>query len=264
MSELEQIAAQLRALSADGNHPQRLAADMMREIQSLGMQVAHVSHLRHLPGLVESSEALLAAQRATGEAAQLLAALRSGAEDFADHLVASSSPQSLGGPTPGPASTSAPKRPPPTPEAPISTRSLTDVRAHLGLINPNQGAWWDLRKRYNNNCGSVAANVFDFLSGAPAHRAAKNTLTDDEMDARTGLRTTVVAGPDEIERILRASGPGSHAVIGILRSRGNGHWFNAYFDGAHVYTIEGQRRGGIISGFPPSHETTVTQWDMSL
>ena len=45
------------------------------------------------------------------------------------------------------------------------------------------------------------------------------------------------------------------------RASGEGHWFNAYYDGYQVYTIEGQ--GGEIRGWPPDYGNVV-HWDVSI
>ena len=57
-------------------------------------------------------------------------------------------------------------------------------------------------------------------------------------------------------------GAGSHAIIGIDRTQGPGHWFNTYCpDGKNVYAVDGQT--GKISDWPPDYGN-VTNWDMSI
>jgi hypothetical protein len=67
--------------------------------------------------------------------------------------------------------------------------------------------------------------------------------------------------PDQIADSLRAMGAGSHCVVGIDRSTGDGHWFNAYFDGDTVWSIDAQT--GTRSPWPPN-EPNATNWDASI
>jgi hypothetical protein len=57
----------------------------------------------------------------------------------------------------------------------------------------------------------------------------------EEMEQHLGY-PQIEATPDEIEDYVRSLGAGGHAVVGIDRVEGPGHWFNAYTpDGEHVY-----------------------------
>lgn len=97
-------------------------------------------------------------------------------------------------------------------------------------------------------------------NGTPV-ASAENIGTIAEMNALTGMEQ-VSMSPDEIRDTLTGMGPGSHAIIGIDRSEGPGHWFNAYCpDGVHVYAIDGQT--GQIDDWPPDYGD-VTNWDMSI
>lgn len=61
---------------------------------------------------------------------------------------------------------------------------------------------------------------------------------------------------------MRGLGAGGHAVVGIDRTDGPGHWFNAYTpDGEHVYYVDGQT--GEVTGWPPTELGDVAKWDVS-
>lgn len=280
MSDLEDLADEVRALGIRGNSAQQLVAAIMSEVDRLGTALGSVPHLRHLGGLTEALDALSTARRKTMQAAAQLQTLQAGANAFADSLVAGAGrgaidagvATALGGAalagagvaagtaanegaSPESSNRAMPAR---------TTRTLADIEGALATFNPHYPGPFDPSNEYEGNCGSVAANVFDYLNGAPARQAETGTLSDPEMDARTGLTTTVVGSPDDIITLLHEAGPGSHAVVGILRTTGAGHWFNVFYDGTDVYTIDGQPRGGIVAGFPPSYETDVYSWDVSL
>jgi hypothetical protein len=141
-----------------------------------------------------------------------------------------------------------------------STRSIEEIDAALNSINPNFD-WSDPSNGYATNCGHTSSNLNDFLNGSPSAEApGGSTLDTPQMEARTGNPQTPMT-PDAIEATLRAMGPGSHAVIGIDRSTGDGHWFNAYFDGDQVWTLDAQT--GDRSPWPPD-EPNATLWDASI
>ena len=89
--------------------------------------------------------------------------------------------------------------------------------------------------------------------------AGLGTYSIPEMNEITG-RTQTTMTPEEIESYLVAQGAGSHVVVGVDRASGAGHWFNAFYDGRQIYTIEGQ--GGCVSGWPPDYGDVV-HWDAS-
>lgn len=141
-----------------------------------------------------------------------------------------------------------------------STRTIEEIDAALTEINPNFD-WSDPSNGFATNCGHTSSNLNDFLTGHPASEApGGSTLTTPEMEARTGNPQTPMT-PEAIEASLRAMGPGSHCVVGIDRSTGDGHWFNAYFDGDQVWTLDAQT--GTRSPWPP-HEPHATNWDASI
>ena len=94
-----------------------------------------------------------------------------------------------------------------------------------------------------NNCGSCAYAVWRRLSGTdPDAIASYNNVAEvpEEMELITGLKMKTTS-PEEIERTLRALGPGSHLIVGITRRNRPGHYFNAYFDGKNVWTLDGMK-----------------------
>ncbi|GAA4771512.1 glycohydrolase toxin TNT-related protein [Microbacterium gilvum] len=120
---------------------------------------------------------------------------------------------------------------------------------------------YDLSNGYAENCGTVAANMHDFLNGQPLQDAGTGTLDIAGMEARTGLPQTPVT-PAQIEASLRAQGPGAHCVVGIDRAGdADGHWFNAVHDGEQVWVVDGQ--DGTRSPWPPDEPDAVT-WDASI
>ena len=100
------------------------------------------------------------------------------------------------------------------------------------------------------------------LSGNPDIAAtAENIGTVEEMNALTGMEQ-VPMGPDEIQQYLLQQGPGAHAIVGIDRAEGPGHWFNAIcLDDHTVVALDGQT--GEIYDWPPDYGD-VTNWDVSV
>lgn len=133
---------------------------------------------------------------------------------------------------------------------------MSDIQSWVSDINPNPNN--DPRRHVN--CGKCAAAVFERLNGSNSAVAGLGTYSISEMNTITG-RTQTPMGPSDIENYLRTQGAGSHVVVGVDRANGAGHWFNAFFDGHQVYTIEGQ--GGEINGWPPDYGNVV-HWDASI
>lgn len=99
---------------------------------------------------------------------------------------------------------------------------------------------------YNRNCGSCALAVENRMNGQKDAVAKKiNIGTDDAMETATG-KTCKYMPLDDIEKILKSMGAGSHLIVGINRKPTPfgkpqaGHWFNAYYDGNRIYTVDGQ------------------------
>ena len=69
--------------------------------------------------------------------------------------------------------------------------------------------------------------------------------------------------PDKIEQILYREGAGSHLIVGINRRNpitgkpATGHWFNVYYDGKKVHTVDGQ--SGKIYEWPHDYGN-VSEW----
>ena len=136
----------------------------------------------------------------------------------------------------------------------------TDINEWIHDINPNFDPF-DVESDYSNNCGSCAYAVYQRLEGdSDACATATNIGYNSEMEALTGLEQ-VSMSPEEIQERLLAEGDGAHAIIGIDREVGPGHWFNAACIDGKVVAIDGQT--GEISDWPPDMGN-VTNWEMSV
>ena len=138
----------------------------------------------------------------------------------------------------------------------FGVQSIESVSNWIKEINPNPGN--DPRRAVN--CGNCAAAVFKRLNGDCSAVAGIGTYSISEMNKLTGKRQTTMT-PEQIKDFLVSQGPGSHAVVGVDRASGAGHWFNAYYDGNQVFTIEGQ--SGEVRGWPPDYGEVV-HWDISI
>ena len=137
---------------------------------------------------------------------------------------------------------------------------VNDVSEWLGDINPNFDEF-DPESPYCNNCGSCAFAVYQRFEGSTDSCAsADNIGYNSEMEALTGM-DQVSMSPDEIEQRLLAEGDGAHAIIGIDRAQGPGHWFNAACINGKVVAIDGQ--SGEIRDWPPDYGDVVN-WEMSV
>lgn len=137
---------------------------------------------------------------------------------------------------------------------------IRDIDNWLGDINPNFDEF-DTNSPYCNNCGSCAYAVWKRLEGDnDICASADNIGYNDEMEALTGMEQ-VSMSPDEIENNLLAQGDGAHAIIGIDRAEGPGHWFNAACIDGKVVAIDGQ--SGEILDWPPDYGDVVN-WEMSV
>jgi len=151
---------------------------------------------------------------------------------------------------------SAPKLPYPLSDM----KTVDDVSGWLSDINPNYDAF-DPESPYCNNCGSCAYAVHQRLEGNPDICATENNIGyNSEMEALTGMEQ-VSMSPSEIEQRLLAEGDGAHAIIGIDRAQGAGHWFNAACLNGKVVAIDGQ--SGEIMDWPPDYGDVVN-WEMSV
>ena len=138
--------------------------------------------------------------------------------------------------------------------------AVNDVDEWLGEINPNFDEF-DPESPYCNNCGSCAYAVYQRLQGdSDICATAENIGYNDQMEALTGMKQ-VPMSPDEIEHRLLSEGNGANAIIGIDRSSGPGHWFNAACIDGKVVAIDGQT--GEITDWPPDYGDVVN-WEMSV
>lgn len=144
-------------------------------------------------------------------------------------------------------------------------QSIGDIRNWIKDINPNYcNPFIPSRNNpYRKNCGSCAYAVecrFQGISDAVA--GAQNIGTDAGMEAATGKKCVYMEAND-IEKMLVSMGPGSHLICGINRhpkpfwKPQAGHWFNAYYDGNKVYTVDGQ--SGNIYDWPHDY-VDVSEW----
>lgn len=77
------------------------------------------------------------------------------------------------------------------------------------------------------------------------------------METATGKKC-VYMSVSQIADKLKSMGAGSHLIVGINRTGGRpGHWFNVFFDGEKIYTIDGQ--SGNILNFPYDYQF-ISEW----
>ena len=147
------------------------------------------------------------------------------------------------------------------PDAADRVAAVDSVDEWLGDINPNFDPF-DPNSPYCNNCGSCAWSVYQRLEGmnSDACASAQNIGYNSEMEALTGMKQ-VSMSPGDIEKALLAQGDGAHAIIGVDRSNGYGHWFNAACINGRVVAIDGQ--SGEITDWPPDYGDVVN-WEMSV
>jgi len=253
-SDLENIADAIRRVG-DGSGPHlRAAREAIREAARITADFPSGAK-----GAAQTAmSALQIAQKHANTATAELAAFGSGANAFAARLVGGdadgaavageSSPST--GATSGSGSSGG--------SVAKSLRSIDEIDQVLAsrTINPEFGQ----TPSAGENCGRCSANLFDYLNGSTPVAAGDGTLDDREMEQRTGLPERQTS-PEEIEARLRANGAGSHCVVGIWRNHGDGHWFNAWFDGSQVWTLDAQSG----SRYPwPRDYGDVKSWDSSL
>ena len=129
-----------------------------------------------------------------------------------------------------------------------SIQSIDTISGWIKEVNPNYyNPFYPPRDNpYHVNCGSCAYAVESRFQGkTDAVASVQNIGTDAGMEAATGKKCVYMSA-DDIKNTLINMGPGSHLICGINRHRTpsgkpqSGHWFNAYYDGSKVYTIDGQ------------------------
>lgn len=146
-----------------------------------------------------------------------------------------------------------------------TSETFADISGWIKEINPRyRSPFHPFRKNpYRVNCGSCAFAVECRLLGlnADAVASAENIGTDAGMEAATGKKC-VYMPPESIEQQLYNIGPGAHLIVGINRHPAlgkpqAGHWFNAYYDGDQIYTIDGQ--SGRILNWPHDYGD-ISEW----
>ena len=146
-----------------------------------------------------------------------------------------------------------------------SHQSVDAINGWIKDINPNYHSPFipPGKNPYHVNCGSCAFAVESRFQGkTDAVANAQNIGTDAGMEAATGKKC-VYMSVNDIEKTLVRMGPGSHLICGINRyptpfgRPQAGHWFNAYYDGNKVYTIDGQ--SGQIYDWPHDYGD-VSDW----
>ena len=142
----------------------------------------------------------------------------------------------------------------------LEKSDIDTISEWISEINPNFDPF-DVDSPYSSNCGSCAYAVYQRLEGySDACATADNIDYNYQMNALTGMEQVSMT-PEEIEETLLESGDGSHAIIGIDRAEGPGHWFNAACFGGKVVAIDGQT--GEITEWPPDYGDVVN-WEMSI
>jgi hypothetical protein len=102
------------------------------------------------------------------------------------------------------------------------------------------------------------------LSSANSNAVASSTNipTDAAMEQATGKKCVYMSVQD-IENHLISQGAGSHLIVGINRhptpwgKNQAGHWFNAYYDGKKIYTVDGQ--SGKVYDWPHDY-VDISAW----
>lgn len=141
-------------------------------------------------------------------------------------------------------------------------QDITKVETWLGEINPNFNPY-DADDRYENNCGCCAYAVSQRLEGKEDISSGPDNIgTEEGMEAITGHEFKETS-PEEISSSLIDKGPGAHAIVGIDRVEGPGHWFNVYCpDGKNVYYVDGQNN--MVEGWPPKDLGNISRWVMEI
>ncbi len=144
-------------------------------------------------------------------------------------------------------------------------QSIDSIRSWLGDINPNYKNPFipNWNNPYHINCGSCAFAVESRLNGDTTVVAHKENIgTDSGMERATGKKC-VYMPVEKIEEKLKEQGAGSHMIVGINRKptpwgQGQaGHWFNAYYDGKKIYTLDGQT--GEVYDWPYDYGD-ISEW----
>lgn len=146
------------------------------------------------------------------------------------------------------------------------TPEIEEIAKWLPKINPGFSSTEGNSEYipYNHNCGSCAYAVEKNLGGSNSFQVSTlYTYSDSEMEEKTG-KTCRYMKREEIEEYLKSQGAGSHLIIGIDRKpalfglvQRAGHWFNVYYDGNQIITVDGQC--GKVFGWPPGYGN-ISRW----
>lgn len=258
MSELQDLLVALDGVTKDA---EQHAARLAQHAQQLGQAASSAASATQGSARADgknTAAALQSAQRSVSQAAQQLHQAALAGKRFVARYTGSGK---TGGTQPPSADFSPSSPGSGTGSGSLPVETVGSVAAWLGEINPGYtGDPFDPR---SSNCGMCAAAVFARLEGIdPTAVAGTSTLNIAQMEAMTGRPQTPMT-PSEMRDVLIAAGPGSHAVVGVDRTFGAGHWFNAYYDGERVVAIDGQ--SGEILDWPPEYgspSNPVSNWDM--
>lgn len=148
------------------------------------------------------------------------------------------------------------------PEYHPCSESVRSIASWIKQINPLYEDPFFPESHYN--CGSCAFNLYKRLSGDSIAMATLDNIgTDEGMERATGKKC-VYTSVKNIEQHLKSMGAGAHMIAGITRRLPDGtsitgHWFNIYYDGKTVYTLDGQ--SGSVYEWPHDYGY-VSEWCM--
>lgn len=141
-----------------------------------------------------------------------------------------------------------------------SSNTIQSISTWITKVNPHYGN--PFFPQSSVNCGSCAFAVERRLNGDETATASLTNIgTDAGMEQATG-KTCTYMSVDDISDKLKEMGPGSHLIVGINRRLPDGkaisgHWFNAFYDGQTIYTLEGQ--SGQIYEWPHDYGY-ISEW----
>lgn len=141
-----------------------------------------------------------------------------------------------------------------------SETTIEGVSSWIKDINPGYDPF-NIESPYNVNCGACAYAVYQRMNGNTEIKACEENIGSDALMENVLGMKFVSMSPKEIEECLLEQGDGAHAVIGVDRAAGSGHWFNAACLDGKVVAIDGQ--SGEIHEWPPDYGNVVN-WEIAL
>lgn len=141
-----------------------------------------------------------------------------------------------------------------------SENSIESVSSWIKEINPGYDPF-NIKSPYNVNCGACAYAVYQRMNGNTEITACEENIGSDALMENVLGMKFVSMSPSEIEEYLLEQGDGAHAVIGVDRAVGSGHWFNAACLDGRVVAIDGQ--SGEILEWPPDYGNVV-KWEIAV